>query len=78
MAKQRNYKKELAQRNALRGPVARTAKRRKQRQARAKMGLKAGDKREVDHKKAISKGGSNSKKNLRVTSRTANRKKGVK
>lgn len=39
------------------------------------MGLKNGDGKEVDHKKPLSKGGSKSKKNLRVTTRTANRKK---
>ena len=46
--------------------------------ARKKMGLKVGDPREVDHKKPLSKGGSNSKKNLRIVSRTTNRKKGAK
>jgi len=44
-------------------------------QARRKAGLKKGDPREVDHKKPLSKGGTNSKKNLRVVSRTTNRKK---
>lgn len=42
------------------------------------MGLKVGDPREVDHIKPLSKGGTNSKKNLRVVSRTTNRKKGAK
>jgi 5-methylcytosine-specific restriction endonuclease McrA len=42
------------------------------------MGLKKGDPREVDHKIPLSKGGSNSKKNLRVVSRKTNRKKGNK
>lgn len=46
--------------------------------ARKEMGLKVGDPREVDHKKPLSKGGSNSKKNLRIVSRTTNRKKGNK
>ncbi len=46
--------------------------------ARRIMGLKVGDPREVDHIKPLSKGGSNSKKNLRIVSRTANRKKGSK
>ena len=46
--------------------------------ARREMGLKVGDPREVDHKKPLSKGGSNDKKNLRVVSRTTNRKKGAK
>lgn len=43
--------------------------------ARTKMGLKDGDKRVVDHKKELTKGGSNSKNNLRVTSAKANAKK---
>ncbi len=42
------------------------------------MGLKVGDKREVDHKKPLSKGGSNRKSNLRVVSRSTNRKKAAK
>ena len=42
------------------------------------MGLKKGDPREVDHKKPLSKGGSNSKRNLRVVSRKTNRSKGDK
>jgi|TARA_R110002020_G_C16085844_1_gene757478 5-methylcytosine-specific restriction endonuclease McrA len=45
--------------------------------ARRKAGLKVGDKREVDHKKPLSKGGSNSRSNLRIVSRKTNRKKGV-
>lgn len=44
--------------------------------ARRDMGLKKGDPREVDHVKPLSKGGSNRRSNLRVTSRTANRRKG--
>ena len=46
--------------------------------ARREMGLKVGDPREVDHIKPLSKGGSNTKANLRVVSRTTNRKKGNK
>ena len=46
--------------------------------ARRKMGLKAGDPREVDHKVPLSRGGSNGKRNLRVVSRSTNRKKGAK
>ena len=44
--------------------------------ARRMKGLKPGDPREVDHKKPLSKGGSNKLANLRVTSRAANRAKG--
>lgn len=46
--------------------------------ARTLMGLKKGDPREVDHKKSLSKGGSNKRSNLRVVSKTTNRKKGKK
>jgi len=42
------------------------------------MGLKTGDPREVDHKVPLSRGGSNTKANLRVVSRTTNRRKGNK
>jgi 5-methylcytosine-specific restriction endonuclease McrA len=52
--------KERAQRNA----------------ARAEMGLKVGDPREVDHKNPISQGGSNNPRNLRAVSRDTNRGKG--
>ena len=44
--------------------------------ARRKKKLKVGDPREVDHKKPLSKGGSNGSDNLRVVSRSTNRKKG--
>ena len=40
--------------------------------------LNPGTGKEVDHKKPLSKGGTNSKKNLRVVSRSANRRKGAK
>jgi 5-methylcytosine-specific restriction endonuclease McrA len=45
--------------------------------ARTKMGLSDGDPRQVDHKKPLSRGGSNKKSNLRVTSAKANAKKEV-
>jgi len=54
-------------------------KAKKQRAARNKarrtMGLKKGDPREVDHKRPLASGGSNERKNLRVVSRYANRKR---
>lgn len=75
MAAKRNYKKEYAEYHSKpeqkKNRAARNA-------ARKKMGLKVGDPREVDHKKPLSKGGSNSKNNLRVVSRSTNRKKGAK
>jgi len=46
--------------------------------ARRQAGLLKGDGKEVDHKKPLSKGGSNAKSNRRVVSRATNRKKGAK
>ncbi len=46
--------------------------------ARYAMKLKPGDPREVDHKKPLSKGGSNKRSNLRLVSRRTNRKKASK
>lgn len=43
--------------------------------ARRKLGLTVGDPREVDHRKPLSRGGTNSKSNLRAISRSANRRK---
>ncbi len=73
--KKRNYRKEY---DSYHG----TAKQRKNRstrnKARRKLKLKVGDKREVDHKKPLSKGGTNTRKNLRKVSRKTNRKKHTK
>jgi 5-methylcytosine-specific restriction endonuclease McrA len=68
----RNYRKEYDDYHS-----TRKAKdnRNKCNKARRKKELAVGDPREVDHKKPLSKGGSNSKSNLRVVSRTENRKK---
>lgn len=44
--------------------------------ARAQIGLKVGDPREVDHKRPISQGGTNSSRNLRAVSQATNRNKG--
>lgn len=72
---QRDYKKEYANYHSRPEQKENRAKRNA---ARRTMGLKVGDPREVDHKKPLSKGGSNKKSNLRVVSRTTNRKKGNK
>jgi len=72
MPKKRNYKKEYRDYH---GKPEQIRNRSKRNQARRKMGLKKGDPREVDHKKPLSKGGSNSKSNLRIVSRKTNRKK---
>ena len=68
----RNYKKEYDQ---FHGKPSEIKKRAARNKARADMDLEKGDSKEVDHKKSLSKGGGNSKKNLRVTTRTVNRKK---
>jgi 5-methylcytosine-specific restriction endonuclease McrA len=66
-AKPRNYRRER-----LAEPKARKKARALRNQARRKMGLKVGDPRHVDHKKPLSKGGSNRKSNLRVVSAKTN------
>ena len=71
---ERNYKKEA--------PFHKTKKQKKRRAqtnaARRIVGLKVGDPREVDHKKSLESGGTNNRKNLRIVSRSTNRKKGKK
>ena len=62
----RNYKKEYKEYHSK--PVQK--KRRAMRnQARKILGLKVGDKREADHKKPLSRGGTNQKSNLRAVSK---------
>ena len=68
----RDYKKEYADYHGK--PEQREA-RSMRNQARRILGLSPGDKREADHKHPLSKGGTNSKRNLRVVSRKTNRKK---
>lgn len=75
MNKARNYKKEYRD---FHGKPEQIKNRAKRNAARKAAGLKKGDKREVDHKKPLSKGGSNRKSNLRVVSRSTNRRKGAK
>ena len=71
----RDYKKEYAEYHS----KPKQRKNRSERnQARREMGLSVGDPREVDHKVPLSKGGSNSKKNLRAVSFETNRRKGNK
>jgi len=71
----RDYKKEYARDHA---PEADKKDRAERNKARRQAGLKKGDPREVDHKRPLSKGGSNKKSNRRITSRAVNRKKGSK
>lgn len=73
--KKRNYRKEY---DEFHGSPKQRRLRSMRNKARRKVGLKKGDPREVDHKKPLSKGGGNGKKNLRAVSRSANRRKGAK
>lgn len=75
MQKKRNYKKEYRE---FHGKPSQIKNRSTRNKARRKMKLKKGDKREVDHKRPLKKGGGNGKKNLRVVSRKTNRKKSYK
>lgn len=68
----RNYKQEYKQYHGKPAQIANRAARNK---ARSDVGLKKGDGKEVDHRKPLSKGGGSGRKNLRVTTRTANRSK---
>jgi len=74
-AKKRDYKKEYKEYH---GKPKQVAARADQNAARTKMGLSKGDGKEVDHKVPLSKGGSNSTRNLRVVSKKTNRSKGAK
>jgi len=69
----RNYKKEYA-----RDHSSTAAKKARAKRNAANRMLKPGPGKEVDHKTPLSKGGSNKKSNLRVVSRSVNRKKGAK
>lgn len=71
----RNYRNEY---DDFHGKPEQIKQRAARNKARRVKGLKKGDKREVDHKRPLSKGGSNSKKNLRVTTRKVNRRKAAK
>lgn len=73
MVKKRDYKKEYADFHGTR--KAKDA-RNNANKARRLLGLPPGDPREVDHKKPQSGGGGNHKSNLRIVSRSTNRRKG--
>ena len=72
MAKPRNYRNEY---DTYHGTPTQKKNRAARNRARTKLGLKKGDGKEADHKRPLSKGGSNSKKNLRVVSMRVNRRK---
>lgn len=73
--KTRDYAKEYRDYH---GTPQQKRNRAKRNKARRQLGLKVGDKREVDHKRPLSKGGSNSRANLRIVTKKANRSKGAK
>ena len=72
LKKKRNYKKEY---KAFHSKPKQRKLRSLRNKARRIKKLKVGDSREVDHRKPLSKGGSNASKNLNVTSRSKNRRK---
>ena len=71
--KKRPYKKEYKQQKA-RGEHANRMKRQKARRDYDKRGVNRKGK-DIDHKRPLSKGGSNSRKNLRLVSKKTNRSK---
>jgi 5-methylcytosine-specific restriction endonuclease McrA len=75
MAQTRNYRKEY---DEYHGKPEQRRNRSNRNKARRRVGLKKGDPREVDHKRPLSKGGSNGRSNLRITSKRTNRVKGSK
>ena len=72
MPEERNYRKEYDEFHGKPTQIRRRAARNKARRIR---GLEKGDKREVDHKVALSRGGGNGGGNLRITTRKRNRRK---
>jgi 5-methylcytosine-specific restriction endonuclease McrA len=73
--KKRDYRREY---DEYHGTAEQRKNRSKRNKARRKLKLRKGDGREVDHKKPLSKGGGNGRKNLRAVSRKTNRRKGSK
>lgn len=77
--KQRDYKKEYRDYHGKPEQIKKRDMRNKARRMMEKEGrVRKGDGKEVDHKVPLSKGGSNSRRNLRIVSRTTNRRKGNK
>ena len=73
--KKRDYKKEYED---FHGKPEQKKNRAKRNTARRQSTAKKGDGMEVDHKKPLSKGGTNAKSNRRLVTQTTNRKKGSK
>lgn len=68
----RDYRAEY---EAYHGKPDQIKKRSERNKARRKLKLKPGDGKEVDHKKPLSKKGTNKRSNLRAVSKKVNRKK---
>ena len=74
----RNYKKEYKTYQGTAIQKKRRALRNKVRRAALKKGtVRKGDKKDIDHKKPLARGGSNKASNLRVVSRSVNRAKNL-
>lgn len=70
----RNYKKEYENYQGKPSQIKKRAKRNAARRKLEKEGrVRKGDGKDVGHKRALSRGGSNSRSNLQVQSRTSNR-----
>lgn len=70
----RDYKKEYAKYHKRKKQKENRAKRNSARRSMEKEGkVRKGDGKDVGHKKALAKGGSNSRSNLRVQSKKSNR-----
>jgi 5-methylcytosine-specific restriction endonuclease McrA len=75
----RDYKKEYERDHSSRSAKTNRAARNQARRVMKREGrVSKGDGREVDHKRPLSKGGSNGRFNLRVVNRRTNRSKGTK
>ena len=73
----RDYAKEYREYHGKPEQIKNRAKRNGARRKAAKAGLvRKGDGMEVDHKRPLSKGGSNHRSNLRIVTRKTNRTKG--
>jgi 5-methylcytosine-specific restriction endonuclease McrA len=73
----RDYKKEYREYHGKPSQIRNRSMRNKARRLAIKDGrARKGDGMEVDHKKPISKGGTNHRSNLRIVSRATNRRKG--
>ena len=77
MPTKRNYRKEYDSYHSKPEEKKRRAKRNAARRTAAKAGkVSKGDGKDIDHKRPLSKGGTNAKSNTRVRSRSANRAAG--